>query len=81
LELRFRQNLGRGIFEEIQRVRVDRAASLLTGTDMPMSALAEQAGFSNGMHLLLAFRRETGMTPTAYRRQHRNPRPKVMRRG
>jgi LacI family transcriptional regulator len=73
LELRFRQSLGRGIFEEIQRVRVDRAASLLAGTDMPISVLAEQAGFSSGMHLMLAFRRETGMTPTAYRRQFRSP--------
>jgi LacI family transcriptional regulator len=81
LELRFRQSLDRGIFEEIQRVRVDRAASLLAGTDMPMSILAKQAGFSNGMHLSSAFRRKRGMTPTAYRRQYRHPLPNAMRRG
>jgi LacI family transcriptional regulator len=71
LERRFRQSLGRGIFEEIQRVRVERAASLLAGTDVPIATVAEMAGFSNGMHLLLAFRRETGMTPSAYRRRFR----------
>jgi LacI family transcriptional regulator len=72
LERRFRQSLGRGIFEEIQRVRVDRAVSLLEGTDLSISALAERSGFSNANHLGLVFRREAGMTPSAYRRRFRN---------
>jgi LacI family transcriptional regulator len=72
LERRFRQSLGRGIFEEIQRVRIDRAASLLAGTDLSIAALAQQSGFSNANHLGLVFRREAGMTPSDYRRQFRN---------
>ena len=72
LERRFRKIFDRGIFEEIQRVRMDRAASLLAGTDIPISVLAERAGFSSGVHPSLAFRRETGITPSAYRRRFRN---------
>jgi LacI family transcriptional regulator len=77
LELRFRQSLGRGIFEEIQRVRVNRAAGLLAGTDLPISVLAEQAGFSNLKHLELVFRREMGITPSSYRRQFRASKTQV----
>jgi transcriptional regulator GlxA family with amidase domain len=61
--------LGRSIFEEIQRVRVGRAAALLAGTDLSMGTLAEQSGFSNGVHLSVAFRREMGVSPSEYRRQ------------
>jgi AraC-like DNA-binding protein len=50
---------------------MDRAASLLAGTDIPISELAQRAGFSSGVHLSLAFRRETGITPSAYRRRFR----------
>jgi LacI family transcriptional regulator len=71
LERRFRQVLERGIHEEIQRVRVRRAALLLASTDLSVSAIAEQSGFSNHTHLGVVFRRENGTTPSAYRRQFR----------
>ena len=58
-------------FEEIQQVRVSRASGLLAGTDLPISVLAEQSGFSNLKHLELVFRREMGTTPSSYRRQFR----------
>jgi LacI family transcriptional regulator len=72
LEQRFRQSLGRGIFEEIQRVRVGRAAAFLVGTDLPLESLAKRAGFSTGVHLSVVFHREMGMSPSKYRRQNRN---------
>jgi LacI family transcriptional regulator len=71
LERKFRQVLNRGVSEEIRRVHVDRARALLAGTDLPMSALADHAGFSNATHLSVVFRQETGMTPTSYRRLFR----------
>ena len=71
LERKFRKVLDRGISEEIRRVHVERAKSLLAGTDLAMSALAASAGFSNASHLSIVFRQETGLTPTAYRRQFR----------
>ena len=69
LERRFRDALNRGIWDEIRRVHMERAKNLLTSTDWPMSIVATAAGFSDGKHLSIVFRRETGLTPTAYRRQ------------
>jgi LacI family transcriptional regulator len=71
LERKFRRILGRGISEEIRRVHVERAKSLLAGTDLAMSALAVSAGFSNASHLSIVFRQATAQTPTAYRSQFR----------
>jgi LacI family transcriptional regulator len=71
LERKFRAVLDRGVSEEIRRVHLDLARNLLAGTDLAMPALAARAGFSNARHLSVAFRQETGLTPTAYRRQFR----------
>jgi LacI family transcriptional regulator len=79
LERRFRKVFARSILEEIQRVRVDRAAGLLAGSDVPIPVVAEQSGFSNARHLELVFRRNVGMTPSAYRRQFRVSEAKITR--
>lgn len=71
LERRFRTWLQRSILEEISRVHVERAKNLLTATDLAMSQIADRAGFRDGRHLSIAFRRLTGLTPTAYRRRFR----------
>jgi LacI family transcriptional regulator len=71
LERKFRRVLGRGISQEIRRVHVERARTLLAGTDLAMSAIAVSSGFSNASHLSIVFRQETGLTPTAYRGQFR----------
>jgi LacI family transcriptional regulator len=71
LERRFRKVLRRGLWEEIRRVHVENARRLLSGTDLPMTAVADEAGFPNAKELSVVFRQETGVTPTAYRRQFR----------
>ncbi len=71
LERRFQAILGRGLWEEIRRVRMDRARELLAGTETPIGRIAVQAGFSEAKLLSTAFRQETGMTPSEYRRRHR----------
>jgi LacI family transcriptional regulator len=71
LERRVREVLGRGVWEEIRRAHLDRSKSLLAETDMSMSEIARHAGFSDQRQLSVVFREETGLTPTAYRRQFR----------
>lgn len=70
LERRFLTTLGRGISQEIRRGHVERAKSLLVGTELPMSEVARLSGFTEGRQLSVVFRQETGQTPTAYRRRH-----------
>jgi LacI family transcriptional regulator len=72
LERQCRAALGWGIAEEMRRTHFQRACRLLVGTDLSMEAVAVQAGFLGYRHLALVFRKELGMTPTAYRRQMRS---------
>jgi LacI family transcriptional regulator len=73
LERRFRALLNRGLWEEIRRVHLERAKDLLATTALSMTEVADQAGFTDQQQLARVFRQETGLTPTAYRRQRRNP--------
>lgn len=71
LERRFRAALGRGLGEEIRRVRLEKARGLLSGTEMPIAQVATNSGFSETKHLSTVFRREAGVTPTEFRRRSR----------
>lgn len=71
LERRFRSAIGRTPFEEIRRVRLERAAELLSGTDLPVKRVARQAGFTETKRLCAAFRTVHGMTPLQYRQANR----------
>lgn len=53
--------------------RVLRARELLTETDLGVDEVARDAGFGSGALLRHHFTRCTGVSPTAYRRQHRVP--------
>lgn len=67
LERRFRQFLGWGIAEEIQRTHLSLAQRLLAATDLSMQAVAIQSGFLDYRHMARVFRRYLDITPTAYR--------------
>jgi LacI family transcriptional regulator len=71
LERRFRKWLDRSISEEICRAHMERSRELLVGTDQTIAAVARLAGFHDGRQLSIVFRRETGMTPSAFRRRFR----------
>jgi len=71
LERRFRKHLDRTPLEEIQRAQVERAKrELLRGND-PMEMVAARAGFRDGNHLAVVFRRVLGKTPTQFRKDNR----------
>ncbi len=72
LDAAFRERLGCTVHEEIWRVRVSVATSLLVETDWPLSDVAVRSGFSGLAHLSRTIRKRTGETPTEYRRRHRN---------
>lgn len=69
LERRFRRVLDRTIQDEIRRAHVDAAKSLLASTHASLAEVAARSGFTNASLLNVAFRRETGMPPGAYRRR------------
>lgn len=71
LERGFRRHLGRTVMEEVRRVRVERAKRLLATTDLPVEEIAVRCGFAGASKFGIAFRKETGRTPTQHRRQAR----------
>jgi LacI family transcriptional regulator len=71
LERRFRAVLGRTVMDEVRRAHVDLAKSLLMTTQLAMPEIATASGFSNATLLGIAFRRETGLKPSEYRRRFR----------
>lgn len=54
--------------EYLRRVRVRKAMHRLSSAKHPLAAVALHAGFSDQSELTKAFRREIGVTPSAYRR-------------
>ena len=69
LEPRFRHVLGRTMHQEIRRVQIERAKTLLAGTDLPIKQVAQQAGFKTVQYLTRSFRAVTGHPPAAFRRR------------
>lgn len=68
LERHFRRELGRTIQEEVRRARVEVARRLLSTTALPLNEIANRSGFTNPALLNVAFRREIGVPPGAFRR-------------
>ncbi len=72
LERRFQKHLQRSLFEEIQRVHIERACSLLIDTELSIADVAQASGFSCRSRFHAAFARATGRTPKDYRMQYHN---------
>lgn len=63
-------HLGRGPHEEILRVQIERAKSLLSHTTLQIKEIARQVGLSRA-HFSDTFTKTAGTTPSAYRRANR----------
>jgi len=67
LQLHFDKAMGKGVSEEIRRLRMETAKRMLADPDQPIAAVAVRAGLGGAAAFSQVFRRETGVTPTAYR--------------
>ncbi|MGV3551653.1 helix-turn-helix domain-containing protein [Rhizobium sp.] len=52
------------------RARIDRVKTLLRKRDMSLTEIAAETGFSDPAHFTRMFRRQTGASPSAWRRAH-----------
>jgi LacI family transcriptional regulator len=73
LEQRFQTALHRNPKEELIRMRMERAKTLLSGTDLSVALVAKESGFASLAYFSRAFRRQIGLTPRGYRKRHRPP--------
>jgi len=63
----FKRSTGMTPHQYIVHVRMERAKSLLSGSDMPLAEVAVHVGFADQSHFTATFRKTTSMTPRSYR--------------
>ena len=71
LELHFHRALGRSIYSEIKRVRIQQIIQLLAETDLSISEIALRLGHPSDKHIARYFKQTTGMSLREYRKQCR----------
>lgn len=67
----FREQVGMPPAEYLRMLRVQEAARLLAGSDLPLCEVAEQSGLCSGSYLTYLFEKEYGLSPSLYRAQNR----------
>jgi len=69
LDRLFAARLGRSAGSEIARRRLALAQKLLSTTDMSLAEIASKCGYCHASFFIRTFRRATGLTPAAWRRE------------
>lgn len=62
----FRTSTGKTLHHYIEEQRIKRSVDLLVTTDMTLSRIAYECGFSSQSYFSYAFKRSMGVTPRAY---------------
>ena len=70
LQNRFQKYLDRSPYEEITRVRIESATTMLTQSNLPISRVAYAIGYEEIKYFTRLFTKAQGMTPTAYRKTY-----------
>lgn len=66
----FKQITGASVMGYLQDCRLTAAKNLLAATNLSVGEVVEQCGFKDNSNFSQLFRRETGLTPSAFRRKH-----------
>lgn len=72
LSRHFNRCIGMGINAYQHRLRAEEACRLLRGTNMEITAVAMKTGYDDVSYFSRCFRRQTGVSPRAYRRTGRH---------
>ena len=72
---KFKRYTGNTLSHYLIRLRIHNAKQLLLEGDLPICEIAALCGYSNPYYFSGAFRRETGFSPSEYRRTYTAPPP------
>lgn len=67
----FKDTTGMSLMDYLTRIRIDRAQQLLAETDRSISSISFELGIQSPAYFTRLFRRMTGVSPSAYRRNCR----------
>jgi len=65
----FKQEVGRGLFDYINELRIQKAKQLLKDYRYKIYDVAEMVGFNNQAHFAIVFQKYTGLPPKQYRKE------------
>ena len=71
LYLQCDQYLGMGIGEYLKKLRLEQAQSFLTNTDMSITEISDQLGFTDYTYFCRVFKSEFGVSAQRYRKQNK----------
>ncbi len=66
---RFKELVGKPMFEYLTMLRIQRAKELLRRSNLPLYEVAGQVGYESDLAFAKTFKKHTGTTPTRYRKQ------------
>jgi AraC-like DNA-binding protein len=64
----FKRHTQQSIGAYLKSMQIEKAKSLLMGSDLPLKAIAFHLGFKTPSNFFVAFRAATGQTPATFRR-------------
>ncbi|WP_205513183.1 helix-turn-helix domain-containing protein [Longitalea arenae] len=67
----FKELFGQSIHTYLQQLRLEKAQHLLRTTDLTVTDITYFIGYSHVTHFTSLFRKETGFTPTEWRKKYR----------
>jgi transcriptional regulator GlxA family with amidase domain len=67
LERYFKEELGETPLVTLRKLRLDRAKTLLSDTQLNNAEIAAQTGFTSNIRFVTAFKQMAGVTPGSYR--------------
>jgi len=66
----FKRTVGLSVFAWVRRQRIERAKPWLSDQSVDLATISRLAGYANLSAFGVAFKRETGLTPSQWRRAH-----------
>lgn len=70
LSSEFNAEMGMSLTEYISGLRLEHAQRLLAETELPVSDISNQSGFTGVKYFREVFKKQTGLSPQQYRNQH-----------
>ncbi|MDF2657685.1 MAG: hypothetical protein K0Q94_476 [Paenibacillus sp.] len=73
----FKANYGVKLVDYLTHTRIERSKELLSQSDLPVQEVAAKVGYINSLTYIKVFKKMTGLTPGAYRKQLQESRRKA----
>ena len=72
LQKLFRENLGTSVYEEINRIRIEKSKEYIANTNLALHAIAKNCGYNSDQVFIKNFKKYVGVTPTEFKKQEQH---------